>query len=92
MPFPTKHLQKAVTQSPPGQLMQKAFPHLPTGMGTEQGFAFCWSDEGYSGGREHLAFAVSVLPAAATESYGLQTIQNSAFWVISSTCMAVGLS
>lgn len=30
-------------------------------------------------GRDHVTFAVSVLPAAATESFGLQIIQNTAF-------------
>lgn len=68
--------------------MQKAFPHLPIEIGAEQDFTFCWSHEGCSGGREHLTFAVSVLPAAATESFGLQTTQTTVFLVTSSTCMA----
>lgn len=79
MPFPPKHQQKAVAQSTPGQVMQKAFPHLPAGMEAEQDFAFCWSHKGCSGGRDHFAFAVSVLSAAATESFALQIIQNMAF-------------
>lgn len=39
--------------------------------------------------RDHLAFAVSLLPVAATESFGLQVIKTIVFWFAR---MAVGLS